>query len=442
MATIHRRKALKLLASLALGSASWAQVQSSPKRVHIAIVGGGAGGIAILSKLSRMAPNAKITLITPNEIQIYQPGQLFMAAGLARGSEMRKPTRDFLPPGIQWIRAKVAEFDPKHNRLLTDEGKELFYDLLVVAVGTSYHYQRIEGLSRELVGRGSIASVYLNDPESGGLQGGTTTWKWLTAIHQRLTSNPSKPVRLLLTHPSTPIKCIGAPWSILYLASHLFQGGGPLPKTKGKIEVTHIGPSPLWQRSPYRQALEAVQEKYPNIEVLPDYELIALTPERAIVAGQGGERELPYDFIHITPPMSGANELRHSPLAGEREAKEWMEVDPKTLQHRRYPNIFGIGDVVATPGGKSAWTILYQSRVVAANIVAQMEGRPLPAQFDGTTLSPIKTGYSQAMVAAFDYEDPVKELPLDPLKPSRIWWWLDRYLAKPIYWNFLLRGLI
>jgi len=90
---ISRRTALKMMgvggaatvmgipSSLEAAEAEAAGAKSD-KNAKILVVGGGAGGLMALSRLRRALPNADITIIAPNEIHLYQPGQVFMAAGL------------------------------------------------------------------------------------------------------------------------------------------------------------------------------------------------------------------------------------------------------------------------------------------------------------------------------------------------------------------------
>lgn len=56
-------------------------------------------------------------------------------------------------------------------------------------------------------------------------------------------------------------------------------------------------------------------------------------------------------MLHVTPPMSSPDVLKTSPVA---DAAGWVDVDKETLQHRRYPNVFGIGDCTNLPTSKTA----------------------------------------------------------------------------------------
>lgn len=56
-------------------------------------------------------------------------------------------------------------------------------------------------------------------------------------------------------------------------------------------------------------------------------------------------------MLHVTPPMSSPDVLKMSPVA---DAAGWVDVDKETLQHKKYPNVFGIGDCTNIPTSKTA----------------------------------------------------------------------------------------
>jgi len=60
-------------------------------------------------------------------------------------------------------------------------------------------------------------------------------------------------------------------------------------------------------------------------------------------------------MLHITPPMSAPDVLKtNKQLTND---AGYVEVDRLTLQHVRFPNIFGIGDCSNLPTSKTAAAI-------------------------------------------------------------------------------------
>ena len=60
-----------------------------------------------------------------------------------------------------------------------------------------------------------------------------------------------------------------------------------------------------------------------------------------------------YDFIHVTPPMSAPDVLKNTPCSIV-DQTGFLDVSRHTLQHVKYPNIFGLGDCTNIPTAKTA----------------------------------------------------------------------------------------
>jgi len=140
---LSRRSALKMMgvggAAAFMGmppSSHAAQAEAgtlkSSKKAKILVVGAGAGGLMALSRLRRALPNADITVISPNETHLYQPGQIFMAAGLYTIDDIKKENKEFIPEGVKWIKDEVAAFDPDNNKVTTRAGEEVLYDFMMI----------------------------------------------------------------------------------------------------------------------------------------------------------------------------------------------------------------------------------------------------------------------------------------------------------------------
>lgn len=84
-----------------------------------------------------------------------------------------------------------------------------------------------------------------------------------------------------------------------------------------------------------------------------------------------------YDMIHVTPPMGPPNCLLGSPISDQ---NGFVDVEKTTMRHKKYPNIFAIGDCANSPNGKTAAAVAGQTGVIKANLFALLDGRPMPAQ--------------------------------------------------------------
>jgi len=473
---MSRRDALKVMgltggAAMMMGAPTSAEAgPSSEKSVKIVIVGGGAGGIMAAARLVKAAPNAEITLIAPNETHLYQPGQVFMAAGLYDESDIQKSNSDLMPDGVKWVKDEVTSFDPDNNKVTTAKNGDIAYDYLVVATGIAYDYERIEGMSADLVGKNGISSVYLNDPVAGTAKGGVATAQWFKDMRKAAeAASPEKPIKVICTQPDTPIKCGGAPQKILYLSDDNLRGNGPDGgadvSKNAQFSFCKKGTTLFGVPSYNKTLVEEVTPMYGNITDKWNHVLRKIDPERKIAYFEHkyqtkGEYdpdleeydmidhnevvELEYDFIHIVPPMKPVDAVANSKLGWQKgSAKGWLECDQYTLQHRRYKNVFGIGDILGIAKGKTGGSARHHGPVLVENLINVINGKEPTAQFDGYTVCPLKTQYGEIMLAEFDYDGEAPSFPvLDPSRPRWMWWAFDLYMLKPMYWNLMMRGLM
>src|SRR5690606_37643821 len=126
----------------------------------IVVAGSGLGGLAVASRLARELEGASITIVDRKEVHNYQPGYTLVATGIWPASKVSDRNADFIPSGVEWVKAFVAEFDPVANTVTTDDGTKTRYDFLVVATGLQLDYGRIEGMDVKDIGTHGLTSVY------------------------------------------------------------------------------------------------------------------------------------------------------------------------------------------------------------------------------------------------------------------------------------------
>jgi sulfide:quinone oxidoreductase len=148
--------------------------------------------------------------------------------------------------------------------------------------------------------------------------------------------------------------------------------------------------------------------------------------------------DVPFDFLHITPPQKAPDEIGKSAIGS---AKGWVPVNKETLQHVKYKNIFSLGDIAAVPMGKTGGTVRKQYKVLVDNLISVMEGKEPTAKFDGYTVCPLITDIGKVMLAEFNWTaKPTPSFPLDPAQERYIWWLLKVYLLKPMTQYGMLSG--
>ena len=429
---LDRRSFLKLGAAgagtllLLPDSASAATKVKTAARIVIA--GAGAAGLTAASQLAQRLEGAQITLVDARKAHFYQPGFTLVAGGIKPASYVVSSTRDYVPSGVELIEEAVAEIDPEGRKVVTATGKPVPYDYLIVATGLRLDYAAIEGMDVEQIGNNGLGSIY-HSPEKAA-----ATWQAMSKFAD------SGGVGVFL-RPGTEMKCAGAPLKYTFLTDdHLRRRGN-----RGKAEIIY---------NANNKVLFSVPIVHEKVRMLFEERDIRMNYERTLAAIDLGKRiatfktaegpvELQYDFINVIPPMRAADVVRNSPLPwqeGNWAADGWIEVDKHTLRHKRFDNVFAVGDVAGVPKGKTAASVKWQVPVAVDHLVAQIEGRESQAHYGGYTSCPLITRLGQAMLIEFDYKDNlVPSFPsiIAPLEELWISWVMKTMALKPTYISML-----
>ncbi len=391
---------------------------------RIVIAGSGLGGLAAANRLARELDGAKITIVDRKEIHNYQPGYTLVATGVWPVEKVSDRNADLMPAGVEWVKEMVSEFDPEANAIVTDAGRRIEYDYLIVATGLQLDFGQIEGMDVAAIGTNGLGSVYPSP------QAAQATWQAMDAYRQ-------KGGKALMTLPATPLKCAGAPLKMTFMVVDRLQQAG----TRDRSDVQFH--SALDNIFSVPRINQEVLDRWDRLKVPVTFnsKLVAVDigARRATVTSPEGERtELDYDFIHVVPPMRAPDAVKNSPLSwkeGGFAAGGWLEVDKETLRHRRFPNVFGIGDINGTPKGKTAATVKKSTPLVVQNLLDVIAGREPSLKFDGYTSCPLLLREGAALLVEFDYENRLTpSLPtIDPLQDSYFAWVMKYRLLKPAY---------
>lgn len=116
-------------------------------------------------------------------------------------------------------------------------------------------------------------------------------------------------------------------------------------------------------------------------------------------------------------------------------------MDKFNLQHKRFANIFSLGDASNLPTSKTGAAIRKQVPVLVKNLMSAMRGEELKAKYDGYTSCPLLTGYDSLILAEFGYDlKPEETFPFDQRKERYSMYLLKRYVLPQFYWHGMLRG--
>lgn len=417
------------------------------KHHQIVIIGAGAAGIMTAARLRKANRNLDIAIIEPADKHYYQAAWTLVGAGTYNMKDTARPMAGLIPRGVKWIKDRATEVDPDNNRVSTQNHGEITYDFLIPAPGLVMNYSAMEGLD-EALKRPEVGSNY-TDPEK--------VWEVLKNF---------KGGNALFIQPAGAIKCGGAPQKIMYLAEEHFKKEG----LRDDTQVIFGTPgSVIFGVEPFKTTMEGVIEKK-NIRLKTFMTPVKIDPEAKKVffkfnaegSGQAapdlddaigmeltaeGLVSIPYDMLHVAPPQKAPDFITNSPLAyQDGPNKGWLEVDIHTLQHKRYPNVFGLGDAAALPTAKTGAAVRKQAPVVVSNILNLInEGKLGQDRYEGYSSCPLVTGYSSMVLAEFKYDnvrdsDPFITKFVDTSKESWLMWLLKKYALPWLYWNRMMKG--
>lgn len=393
------------------------------RRRQVVIIGGGNAGISVAARLRRARKDLDIAVVDPSEKHYYQPLWTLVGGGVFPREATERDERSVIPAGVDWIQEAVVDICPGENAVLTSSQQQVRYDFLVVAPGIQVNWNQVTGLDRAL-GKDGVCSNYSFDTVH-------KTWEFIRDF---------KGGNAVFTQPNTPIKCGGAPQKIAYLADDAFRRQG-VRQHSNVVFATATGGIFAVER--YARTLRKVAARR-ELELRFRHNLVEVIPESKEAVFEhlddGSRVALPYDLLHVVPPMSAPDFVRRGQLAN---ADGWVDVDRQTLQHLRFANVFSLGDASSLPTSKTGAAIRKQAPVLVKNLLAAIDGQALPARYDGYTACPIVTGYGRLVMAEFDYDgNPRETFPFDQSKERWSMYQVKAHALPRMYWGGILKGRV
>lgn len=394
---------------------------------EVVIIGGGAAGVAVASSLLSRNSKLDVAIIDPADTHYYQPGWTMVGGGVFKPATTVKTMASIIPSKAKWIQAAVAGFEPDAKQVILEGCRPISYDALIVCPGLKLNWHGIEGLV-ETLGQNGVTSNYRYDLAQ-------YTWELVKKF---------KKGRAVFTQPPMPIKCAGAPQKAMYLSADHWLRSGHLADVD--IEFYNSGPV-LFGVKEYVPALMEYVKRY-RAKLNFNHRLTKIDgPAKKAwftvsdADGNTSTLETTFDMIHVVPPQQAPDFIRASSLV---DAAGWVDVSQDTLQHKRYPSIYALGDVTNCPNAKTAAAARKQAPVVATNVLFDLNKGQHRAAYDGYGSCPLTVQRGKIVLAEFGFGG--RLMPSFPKwfinsqQPSRLAWILKERILPPIYWWAMLKG--
>lgn len=319
---------------------------------RIVVLGAGFGGLELSTILSEaLGERLDLTLIDQNDSFVFGYSKLDVMFGRKTPDAVRLAYRNIVKPGVVFRQETITAIDPEARRVTTNYG--LYEaDVLVIALGAEYDQAGTPGL----------------------VEGGNEFYSVAGAerLREVLPAFAQGSAIVGVTGPA--FKCPPAPSEAALLLHDYLTARG----VRGACEISlvmpfgiPIPPSPETSTA----LLRAFAER--RISFIPNRLVRALDSARR-VAILDDKRQLPYDLflgipIHRVPAVVAASGLTQD---------GWIPVNPKNLK-TRFPGVYAIGDVTSVGTPKAGVFSEEAARVVAASLLAEMQGGREPAAYTG-----------------------------------------------------------
>jgi sulfide:quinone oxidoreductase len=335
-------------------------------QTRIVVLGAGFGGLELVTILSDAFGAAlDIVLIDKGDSFVFGFSKLDVMFGRKMPSDARHQYRDVLKPGVRFLQTAVQSIEPAARRVVTDAGT-FDADILIVALGADLDPAATPGLPEGGHEFYSVAGAF--------------------ALRDVLPQFERGPAIIGVCGKS--FKCPPAPSEAALLLHDYLTARGRRDATEITLVMpfgTPIPPSPETSQA----ILAAFAER--GIRFVKDNLVKSLDPSRKVAVLSDGT-ELPYALFLGVPVHRVPQVVVESGLAAH--PYDWVPVHKPTLE-TKFPGVYAVGDVNGVGTPKAGVFAEGSARVVAATIIAKLQGSALPDAYKGQGSCYVEFGHDQ-----------------------------------------------
>jgi sulfide:quinone oxidoreductase len=359
---------------------------------HILILGAGFGGLTaanLLQKnLSSLSAPAEYQISITDRKDYLMMGlvNLWILSGI-RTLEDSKIALDRLEnKGISFLNGEVTAIDTvsKTVTIRRSSTLRLEYDYLIIALGTEYAVEEVNGFLEN-------GSFNLYDAEQ------------VPNLREKILS--LKKGRIAICIASVPYKCPPAPYEASLLINNILVKNG----TRDSIDIDIYTPTsialPVAGAKVSQDVINLLNDNHINFHPLHKIKTVL---DKEMIEFENGNK-VKYDLLIVIPPHKVPEVIRNSGLI--KQGRNWINVDKFSLK-TDYPSVFAIGDVteikvnenVAIP--KAGVFAEAQAKVVTQQIIDDIENnrnKLSSSKFDGKGFCFMEVGDKKAGYIAADF---------------------------------------
>lgn len=384
----------------------------------VLVLGGGVGGLTTAAEARwLLGREHRIVLVEKEARHVFAPSLLWLMVGQREPGQIVRDLGPLTRRGIEVVRGEALAVDPAGRRVETTAGS-LAYDYLVITPGAELAPDAVPGLAEAAHGFYDLESAV----------------RCRDAVH----TFPGG--HLVVAIAGMPYKCPAAPYEAALLLDDFFARRGLRERVRISIYTPEPHPMPTAGPGAGQATREIVEGR--GIAFHPGRRLAAVDGEARELAFEDGER-VPYDLLLAVPPHRSPAVVRESGLAGE---TGWIPVDARTLR-TGHDGVYALGDAagIRLPGRfkpdvplmlpKAGVFAHAQAEVVAANIAAEIQGRPGRREFDGLGYCFLEMGRGIAGFASGHFfAEPAPDVRMK--RPGRVW-----HTGKTLFERYWLTSL-
>jgi len=401
------------------------QITAAGARIkrRLVVLGGGTAGTMAANKLRHRLPTDdwSITVVDQSPTHFYQPGFLFLPFGTYQPHEVWRPRERYIHHGIELVEAEIDHVAPDENVVVLKDARELPYDYLIIATGTTPRPDQTPGMADDM--GGDVHQFY--------------TYDGAVRLAERFRTWDGG--RLVVHVTEMPIKCPVAPLEFTFLADAFFTDKG----MRDRVDLTYVTPLEGAFTKPVSSHVLGGMLADRKIALESDFMIESVDPVAKKLVSYDG-REIEYDLLVTVPVNMGADFVARSGLGDD---LNYVPVDKETLLSKAHDNIFAIGDASNIPASKAGSVAHFSMEQLPDNFVDHVHGRPMRHRFDGHANCFIETGHGKGLLIDFNYDtEPLTgKYPLPGVGPFSLlqetaanhW---GKVSFRWMYWNLLLPG--